>query len=173
MKRRRAGESTDGLALMTSLVTSLQSADGLREQSQESAAFCSRAKDSADALCVEIQQSQDTSWKHMFNTSWTTRRKQQQHLVESFNEPAVAMNPVAIFAYPVDLDSQTQEKRKTHLNGKNFVSNGLNLNRGFICEESAIEEIRLRDCEAEGVRVVIAQKRKSIVDNNRGKLNLK
>ncbi|KZV22654.1 hypothetical protein F511_05110 [Dorcoceras hygrometricum] len=37
MMRRRAEESADGLALMTSSVTSSQSADGLREQSQESA----------------------------------------------------------------------------------------------------------------------------------------
>ncbi|KZV50156.1 hypothetical protein F511_22613 [Dorcoceras hygrometricum] len=37
MKRRRAGESADGLALMTSSVTSSYSADDLREQSQESA----------------------------------------------------------------------------------------------------------------------------------------
>ncbi|KZV33456.1 BEACH domain-containing protein lvsC-like [Dorcoceras hygrometricum] len=37
MKRRRAEESADGLALMTSSVTSSYSADGLREQSQESA----------------------------------------------------------------------------------------------------------------------------------------
>ncbi|KZV53962.1 hypothetical protein F511_42818 [Dorcoceras hygrometricum] len=36
-KRRRAEESADGLALMMSSVTSSQSADGLREQSQESA----------------------------------------------------------------------------------------------------------------------------------------
>ncbi|KZV52509.1 hypothetical protein F511_28355 [Dorcoceras hygrometricum] len=99
MKRRRARESADGLALMTSSVTSSYSADDLREQSQESA-------DSADALCVEIQQSQDTTWKHMFNTSWTTRRKQQQHPVVSSIEPAVAIYPVASFSvivYPVDL----------------------------------------------------------------------
>ncbi|KZV50959.1 histone acetyltransferase type B catalytic subunit-like [Dorcoceras hygrometricum] len=38
MKRRRVEESADGLALMTSSVTSSYSADGLREQSQESAA---------------------------------------------------------------------------------------------------------------------------------------
>ncbi|KZV35753.1 hypothetical protein F511_41596 [Dorcoceras hygrometricum] len=37
MKRRRAEESADGLALMTSSVTSSYSADGLREQSQEPA----------------------------------------------------------------------------------------------------------------------------------------
>ncbi|KZV18461.1 hypothetical protein F511_23304 [Dorcoceras hygrometricum] len=37
MKRRRAEESADGLALMRSSVTSSYSADGLREQSQESA----------------------------------------------------------------------------------------------------------------------------------------
>ncbi|KZV50960.1 hypothetical protein F511_19881 [Dorcoceras hygrometricum] len=87
---------------MTSSVTSSYSADGLREQSQESA-------DSADALCVEIRQSQDTSWKHMFNTSWTTRRKQQQHPVESLFEPAVAIYPVASFSvivYPVDLSTK-------------------------------------------------------------------
>ncbi|KZV29799.1 hypothetical protein F511_13878 [Dorcoceras hygrometricum] len=37
MKRRCAEASADGLALMTSLVTSSYSADGLKEQSQESA----------------------------------------------------------------------------------------------------------------------------------------
>ncbi|KZV45725.1 pentatricopeptide repeat-containing protein [Dorcoceras hygrometricum] len=37
MKRRRVDSSADGLALMTSSVTSSQSADDLREQSQESA----------------------------------------------------------------------------------------------------------------------------------------
>ncbi|KZV28695.1 hypothetical protein F511_18441 [Dorcoceras hygrometricum] len=94
MKRRRAEESADVLELMTSSVTSSYSADGLREQSQESA-------DSAGRLCVDIQKSQDTSWKHMFYTSWTTRRKQQQLPVESLYEPAVAMNRVASFAYPV------------------------------------------------------------------------
>ncbi|KZV57742.1 hypothetical protein F511_29518 [Dorcoceras hygrometricum] len=81
MKRRRAEESADGLALMTSSVTSSYSAD-----------------DSADALCVEIQQLQDTSWKLMFNTSWTTRRKQQQHPVVSYNESAVAIYPVASYS---------------------------------------------------------------------------
>ncbi|KZV27116.1 hypothetical protein F511_28513 [Dorcoceras hygrometricum] len=35
MKRRRAEESADGLALMTSSVTSSYSADGLREQSRK------------------------------------------------------------------------------------------------------------------------------------------
>ncbi|KZV32442.1 hypothetical protein F511_15700 [Dorcoceras hygrometricum] len=115
MKRRRVKESADGLALMTSSVTSSYSADGLREQSQKSAVA-------------------RTSWKHMFNTSWTTRRKQQEHPVESLYEPAVAMNTVASFAYPVAssthpvvgkssrelqcycissrLGTQTQEKKK-------------------------------------------------------------
>ncbi|KZV15551.1 putative inactive poly [Dorcoceras hygrometricum] len=37
MMRRRAGDSADGLVLMTSSVTSSCSADGLSEQSQESA----------------------------------------------------------------------------------------------------------------------------------------
>ncbi|KZT76127.1 hypothetical protein F511_46850 [Dorcoceras hygrometricum] len=85
-----------------------ESADDLKEQSQESA---------AGRHCV-ANQSQDTSWKHMFNTSWTTRRKQQQHPVESLCEPAVAIYPVASYSgssrkiHPVDLDSQTQEKKK-------------------------------------------------------------
>ncbi|KZV20482.1 hypothetical protein F511_31853 [Dorcoceras hygrometricum] len=95
MKRRRAGESADGLALMTSSVTSSYSADGLREQSQESA-------DSTGRLCVD-NQSQDPVASYS-----GSRRKQQQHPVvssielavaiypvESFFEPAVAMNSVA------------------------------------------------------------------------------
>ncbi|KZV45885.1 hypothetical protein F511_34985 [Dorcoceras hygrometricum] len=61
-----------------------------------------RAEESADGLSPAVaryqQQSQDTSWKHMFKTSWTTRRKQQQHPVESLYEPAVAMNTVASFS---------------------------------------------------------------------------
>ncbi|KZV30984.1 hypothetical protein F511_15874 [Dorcoceras hygrometricum] len=88
-------------------MTSSYSADGLREQSQESA-------DSADALCVEIQLSQDTRWKHMFNTSWTTRRKQQQHPVVSSIELAVAIYPVASFSvivYPVDLVPRRKKRR--------------------------------------------------------------
>ncbi|KZV44046.1 NAC transcription factor 29-like [Dorcoceras hygrometricum] len=82
---------------------------------------CSCAKDSADALCVD-NQSQDTSWKHMFNTSWTTRRKQQQHPVVNYNEPAVAIYPVASYSgssrelqcYCLSsrLGTQTQEKKK-------------------------------------------------------------
>ncbi|KZV34141.1 hypothetical protein F511_19231 [Dorcoceras hygrometricum] len=68
-------------------------------------------------------QSQDTSWKHMFNTSWTTRRKQQQHPVESLLESAVAIYPVAsysgssrelqCFCYPFDMEIQTQEKKNS------------------------------------------------------------
>ncbi|KZV20333.1 hypothetical protein F511_41722 [Dorcoceras hygrometricum] len=42
MMRRRAGESADGLVLMTSSVTTSYSADGLREQSQESAVLTTR-----------------------------------------------------------------------------------------------------------------------------------
>ncbi|KZV49434.1 hypothetical protein F511_30103 [Dorcoceras hygrometricum] len=73
MKRRRAEESADGLALMTSSVTSSQSADGLSP---------------AVARYQQWIQTQATA-----------------HPVESFNEPAVAMNPVASFAYPVDMES--------------------------------------------------------------------
>ncbi|KZV40527.1 U-box domain-containing protein 35 [Dorcoceras hygrometricum] len=44
MKRRRAKESADVLALMTSSVTSSYSADGFREQSQEPTAIAKRCR---------------------------------------------------------------------------------------------------------------------------------
>ncbi|KZV25820.1 1,4-alpha-glucan-branching enzyme 1, chloroplastic/amyloplastic [Dorcoceras hygrometricum] len=49
MKRRRAEESADGLALMTSLVTSSQSADGL---SQAVARISSSRKIPAGSICL-------------------------------------------------------------------------------------------------------------------------
>ncbi|KZV56729.1 hypothetical protein F511_39420 [Dorcoceras hygrometricum] len=73
MKRRRAEESADGLALMTSSVTSSYSADGLREQSQESAAIAKRCRlhkliRQRFALALKIQQEDfalSTSRKHL------------------------------------------------------------------------------------------------------------
>ncbi|KZV31103.1 hypothetical protein F511_18256 [Dorcoceras hygrometricum] len=50
---------------------------------------------SAGRLCVD-KQSQDSVASYS-----GYRRKQQQHPVESLNEPAVAMNTVPSFAYPV------------------------------------------------------------------------
>ncbi|KZV50760.1 hypothetical protein F511_25622 [Dorcoceras hygrometricum] len=109
MKRPRAEESAGGLALMTSSVMSSYSADDLREQSQESAdSLYIQTQERSDVVEEAIQsqatiqqmlfalinQSQDTSWKHMFNTSWTTRRKQQQHPVVKYNESTVATHPV-------------------------------------------------------------------------------
>ncbi|KZV28704.1 20S proteasome alpha subunit G [Dorcoceras hygrometricum] len=91
MKRRRTEETADGLALMTSSIQQM-------------------------LFALKIQQSQDTSWKHMFNTSWTIRRKQQQHPVVSYNESAVAIYPVASFstiAYPVDLVSRRKKSRSS------------------------------------------------------------
>ncbi|KZV35926.1 hypothetical protein F511_33360 [Dorcoceras hygrometricum] len=98
MMRRRAGESTDGLALMTSSVTSSDSADGLKEQSQESA-------DSAGRLCVVISavaatvdpvatQRYPVAVFEYPVARWSIRRKQQQHPVESLFESAVATHPV-------------------------------------------------------------------------------
>ncbi|KZV48430.1 hypothetical protein F511_17512 [Dorcoceras hygrometricum] len=56
MKRGRAEESADGLALMTSLVTSSQSADDLREQSQESAgSLYIQTQERSDVVKEEIQ----------------------------------------------------------------------------------------------------------------------
>ncbi|KZV45414.1 hypothetical protein F511_34414 [Dorcoceras hygrometricum] len=43
---------------------------------------------------------------------WTTRRKQQQHPVESLYESAVATQPVASFAYSVDLVPRRKESKK-------------------------------------------------------------
>ncbi|KZV32143.1 hypothetical protein F511_10847 [Dorcoceras hygrometricum] len=56
MKRRRAGESAVGLALMTSSVTSSYSADGLREQSQESSgSLYIQTQERSDVVEEEIQ----------------------------------------------------------------------------------------------------------------------
>ncbi|KZV49991.1 putative Ufm1-specific protease-like [Dorcoceras hygrometricum] len=124
MKRRRAGESADGLAFMTSLVTSSYSADDLREQSQESA-------DARGSDIIERQSSRKllftsrcyleiaiakrcrlhklirqrfaiqqmlfaliTSLKDPVASYSGCRRKQQQHPVESLYESAVATHPV-------------------------------------------------------------------------------
>ncbi|KZV19599.1 hypothetical protein F511_43564 [Dorcoceras hygrometricum] len=67
---------------------------------------------------------------------------------------------------------------RTLLNGKNFVSNGKKFYRGLYKKAAPLKKIdewtkRLRNCEAEAVRGFVAQKRKSIEDNNRGKMNLK
>ncbi|KZV40833.1 hypothetical protein F511_24326 [Dorcoceras hygrometricum] len=234
MKRRRAGESADGLALMTSSVTSSQSADGLRDQSQESSvarssrelfsgsrrkqqqhpveslyesavamntvassthpvasfgtqtqekkkqAKCrnstsrgksrrkifsccyassrweiqsratvssrrkyrrkisSRSDGSAPKQLTTYEElskldSQDTSWKHMFNTSWITRRKQQQHPVESLYESVVAMNTVASSTHPVaSFGTQTQEKKK-QAKCRNSTSRGKSRRKIFSC----------------------------------------
>ncbi|KZV51199.1 hypothetical protein F511_08701 [Dorcoceras hygrometricum] len=61
MKRRRVDSSADGLALMTSSVTSSYSADGLTDQSQESAAIAKRCRlhkliRQRFALALKIQQ---------------------------------------------------------------------------------------------------------------------
>ncbi|KZV06705.1 hypothetical protein F511_45812 [Dorcoceras hygrometricum] len=55
MKRRRAEESVDGLASVTSSVTSSYSADRLREQSQESAGSLYPDARGSDVVEEEIQ----------------------------------------------------------------------------------------------------------------------
>ncbi|KZV35849.1 hypothetical protein F511_36102 [Dorcoceras hygrometricum] len=64
MKRRRAKESADGLALMTSSVTSSSSADGLREQSQDTSSYCLTLKYSAGdfALIPVARSSRELQW---------------------------------------------------------------------------------------------------------------
>ncbi|KZV57214.1 hypothetical protein F511_41225 [Dorcoceras hygrometricum] len=65
MKRRRAEESADGLALMTSSVTSSYSADGLREQSQESAGSLYIQSQERSDVVEEAIQSQATVHQQM------------------------------------------------------------------------------------------------------------
>ncbi|KZV33586.1 palmitoyl-acyl carrier protein thioesterase, chloroplastic-like [Dorcoceras hygrometricum] len=100
MKRRRVDISADGLALMTSSMTSSYSADGFREQSQESA-------DSVGRLCV-ANQSQDPVASYSGSS-----RKQQQHPVESLYKSAVAIyiQSQALRIQSQALESQTQEKK--------------------------------------------------------------
>ncbi|KZV27665.1 hypothetical protein F511_42413 [Dorcoceras hygrometricum] len=74
-------------AVITSALMSSQSAVGYQQMKRsEKEMKRRRAEESADGLREQSQESADTSWKHMFNTSWTTRRKQQQHPVESAKE---------------------------------------------------------------------------------------
>ncbi|KZV50616.1 hypothetical protein F511_32175 [Dorcoceras hygrometricum] len=58
--------------------------------------------------------------------------------------------------------AQSIQSSKTHLNGKNFVSNGLNSKRGLYTKATPLkqrDDCRLRS-RAEVVRVVVAQKSK-------------
>ncbi|KZV52264.1 dystroglycan-like [Dorcoceras hygrometricum] len=69
-KRRRAEESADGLALMTSSVTSSYSADGLREQSQESAgSLYIQTQESSDVVEEEIQSQATVHQQMIFGDS--------------------------------------------------------------------------------------------------------
>ncbi|KZV45284.1 hypothetical protein F511_06802 [Dorcoceras hygrometricum] len=106
MKRRRVEESADGLELMTSSVTSSvtssYSADGLREQSQESAAIAKRCRlhklirqrFAIQQMLFALITSRELQWSQTQATA---------HPVESLYESVVAIYPVASFAYPVDL----------------------------------------------------------------------
>ncbi|KZV19139.1 nuclear transcription factor Y subunit C-1 [Dorcoceras hygrometricum] len=77
-------------------------------QSQESA-------DSAGRLCVVISAVEATVSSRNAKISsrkMNSRRKQQQHPVESLYESAVANQPVASFAYSVDLVPRRKELKK-------------------------------------------------------------
>ncbi|KZV38912.1 hypothetical protein F511_30476 [Dorcoceras hygrometricum] len=70
MKRRRAEESADGLALMTSSVMSSYSADGLREQSQESAgSLYIQTQERSDVVEEEIQSQATVHQQMIFGVS--------------------------------------------------------------------------------------------------------
>ncbi|KZV46762.1 hypothetical protein F511_34236 [Dorcoceras hygrometricum] len=46
---------------------------------------------------------------HLLAQALDNQTQATAHPVESFNEPAVAMNPVASFAYPVDMESSRKK----------------------------------------------------------------
>ncbi|KZV19696.1 hypothetical protein F511_41864 [Dorcoceras hygrometricum] len=70
MKRRHAEESADGLALMTSSVTSSYSADCLREQSQESAgSLYIQTQERSDVVEEEIQSQATVHQQMLFGDS--------------------------------------------------------------------------------------------------------
>ncbi|KZV23558.1 remorin-like protein [Dorcoceras hygrometricum] len=70
MKRRRAEESADGLALMTSSVMSSYSADGLREQSQEPAgSLYIQTQERSDVIEEEIQSQATVHQQMIFGDS--------------------------------------------------------------------------------------------------------
>ncbi|KZV23689.1 syntaxin-124-like [Dorcoceras hygrometricum] len=107
MKRRRARESADGLALMTSSVTSSYSANGLREQSQESAgSLYIQTQERSDVVEEAIQSQATVHQQMLFGDSDSktiksagTSLKRNQHVASvlpsvSYNEPAVATHPV-------------------------------------------------------------------------------
>ncbi|KZV23584.1 flavonol synthase [Dorcoceras hygrometricum] len=109
MMRRRAGKSADGLVLMTSSVTSSYSADGLREQSQESAGSLHLDARGSDVV-EELIQSQATLIPAEFLPLSNTQTSLQDAVFEypvtsnssiqskSLYESAVATQPVASFA---------------------------------------------------------------------------
>ncbi|KZV54146.1 hypothetical protein F511_09981 [Dorcoceras hygrometricum] len=70
MKRRCAEDSADGLALMTSLVTSSYSADGLREQSQDSTgSLYIQTQERSDVVEEEIQSQATVHQQMLFGDS--------------------------------------------------------------------------------------------------------
>ncbi|KZV30165.1 hypothetical protein F511_43653 [Dorcoceras hygrometricum] len=115
MKRRRAEESADGLALMTSSVTSSYSADGLKEQSQESA-----------VVVIKPAAKQLTIYESLMSTAELNSNGENDK--KPAKEKDASTVPLSVLY-------------RTLLNGKNFVSNGINLNRGFIYRGDAIEEV--------------------------------
>ncbi|KZV35252.1 inactive leucine-rich repeat receptor-like protein kinase [Dorcoceras hygrometricum] len=101
MMRRRAGESADGLALMTSSY----SADGLSEQSQESADSAGRVcvVNQSQSIVVEEDSGEAIDEPDASNSSIQSRAYMNQLLL--LNQ-SLALHPVAKI--------QTQERRISH-----------------------------------------------------------
>ncbi|KZV43870.1 hypothetical protein F511_37906 [Dorcoceras hygrometricum] len=97
MMRRRAGDSADAIVLMMSSVTSSDSADGLRKQSQESAGSLHPDARGSDVQS-KLQWIQSQRKDFQTQCFGATRRKQQQHPVERLFESAVAIYSVARFS---------------------------------------------------------------------------
>ncbi|KZV17502.1 hypothetical protein F511_41297 [Dorcoceras hygrometricum] len=111
MKRRRAGESADGLALMTSLVTSY-SADGLREQSQESAgSLYIQTQERSDVVeCyLEIAIAKRCRLHKLIRQRFALALKIQQML---FAMKIISSRELQCYCISSRLATQTQEKKK-------------------------------------------------------------
>ncbi|KZV30633.1 ethylene-responsive transcription factor 1B-like [Dorcoceras hygrometricum] len=161
MKRRHAEESADGLALITSSGDVIKISRWFESNSRKNQQMISRSakiktqrKNSAEAQSSSRHESaakQLTIYESWMTTAefkfkWRKRQEACKRKGHKYYSLSVLY--------------------RTLLNGKNFVSNGINLNRGYIFEKSAIEDV-VGHCEAVTANKLIAQ------CTSRGKMNRK
>ncbi|KZV18686.1 hypothetical protein F511_05759 [Dorcoceras hygrometricum] len=110
-------DSADGLLVMTSSVTSSSRkiqqrfALALKIQQEDFALLFQQTKlqwIQSQRKDIQSQCFEHPVARRIRRSFWTTRRKQQQHPVESSYESAVAIYIQSQALHPVDMDSQTQ-----------------------------------------------------------------